>query len=155
MTGKRQITRRHCAGIIVGGHFTALNVTLWALFAAWSRGRDSGVTVRCRHTGLVIFTIYADLEVDRPVQDEAAAFGANFRPEDSEVCVWVDEDRPNVLRVSYDLDIDAQADNFQAAIQAALAELKRSLATMSFDAWPVSVNASTDEAQATWTKYIG
>jgi hypothetical protein len=34
MTGQRQITRRHCAGIIVGGHLTALNVTRWALSAA-------------------------------------------------------------------------------------------------------------------------
>jgi hypothetical protein len=114
---------------------------------------DGGMSGRCPHTDLVNFMIYADLDAGGPVQDEVATFSAGFRPEDDTVCVWVDEDRPSVLRVSYDLDIDAQANDFEAAIEAAVAELKSSLATMSFAARPISVNASTDEAQATWTEW--
>jgi hypothetical protein len=34
MTGQRQTTRRHCTGIIVMGHLTALKVSLCALSAA-------------------------------------------------------------------------------------------------------------------------
>ena len=96
----------------------------------------------------MIFTIYADLDLGRPVQTEAATFAAGFRPNE-EACVWTDQGHPTLLRVSF--NIDGVSDDFEAAIQAASAELKAVLAAMPFDARPVSLNALTDEAQATWT----
>jgi hypothetical protein len=102
------------------------------------------------HTCWVIFTIYADLNVGRPVQTDTATFRAVFRP-DEDACVWTDERRPNILRVSYDIGVNAEADDFESAIEASLAELRAVLATMPFDARPVSITAMTDKAQATWT----
>ena len=126
-----------------------------------ARGRHLRIppcTLRARHertvglhTCWVIFTIYADLDVGRPVHTETATFGAVFRP-DEDACIWTDERRPNTLQVSYDIDVDVQADDFQSAIEASLAELRAVLATMPFDARPVSITAMTDEAQATWTE---
>lgn len=103
------------------------------------------------HTCWVIFTIYADLDVGRTVQTEMATFRAAFRPDD-DACVWADDRRPSILQVSYDMGVDAEADDFESAIEASLAELRAVLATMPFDARPVSITAMTDKAQATWTE---
>ena len=131
--------------------------TFWGLpFHRSKAPHLSVVSGCCLHTVLMKFAIYADLDVGQPVKDELATFTASFRPEDDEVCVWIDEDRSNILRVSFDTDIDidndAHADNLEAAIQASIAELKRSVATMALVARPISVTASTDEAQATWAE---
>lgn len=60
------------------------------------------------------FVGYGDWELDRPADEaDLRALSAHLRPDDEAVCVWIDEKRHRVLRMS----LDVVADGYEEAIE--------------------------------------
>ena len=67
-----------------------------------------------------------------------------FRPEDESVCVWINKRAPAVLQISFDVE----ADDYAAAIQHGLFELRGAASPAGLPGRVIEMVAVTEEGQA-------
>jgi hypothetical protein len=102
-------------------------------------------------TGPVIFNIDAALSYEGAVTvNDEAAFSAGFRPDDESVCVWIAENRPTVLRISFDIEAGEYA--YEDALNSALSELRSIEFADGLTGKPVELVAMTQDGLARWTE---
>ncbi|RYZ32309.1 MAG: hypothetical protein EOP01_01450 [Propionibacteriaceae bacterium] len=70
-----------------------------------------------------------------------------FRPTDELVCLWIDREHQNLLRIMFDLD----ADGSEEAIDAGRTELAEAAQLSALDGSLTEVVSSTDEGCSTWS----
>jgi hypothetical protein len=98
----------------------------------------------------VIFNIDAAWSYGRTVTaNDEAAFSTAFRPADESVCVWIAENRPGVLRITFDIEAGDYA--YEDALDSALSEL-RGLNAHGLAGKPVELVAMTQDGLARWTE---
>jgi hypothetical protein len=93
------------------------------------------------------FTIYADWRPDAsPSEDQQASVANALLMTDPERCVWVDERKPDLVQVSFDVE----ADDYQGAIAATIGLLRELVPANGISGALVQVVAMTEEGQLVW-----
>jgi len=96
----------------------------------------------------VRFAVQGCWDQGSPVsRDAVGRFAAVFRPTDELVCLWIDRENQNLLRILFDLD----ADGFEEAIDAGRIELAEAARLSALDGSLTEVVSSTDEGYRTWS----
>jgi hypothetical protein len=102
-----------------------------------------------RDTGAVIFSIDVLWNCGEPVQSKIeSAFAEAFRPQDESACVWIDDRRADVLRMSWEVE----ADEYEQAINMGLDEIRTAASAAALAGRPVEVVAMTEAGHARWTE---
>jgi hypothetical protein len=95
-------------------------------------------------TGRVIFAIDVRWTCAQPIETDAdRSFAALFRPQDGEVCVWVDDQNPYALRVEFDVE----ADDYELAIREAQRQVRLAASQSGLLGTATEVVAMTDEGK--------
>lgn len=96
----------------------------------------------------MIFCIYGRWDHETEISAEALQrVNAAFRPDDSSVCIYVDEKDDHVLVVSFDVE----AADFESAVDAGRSAASEAAQLGPLSGQAVEVVAMTEELQMTWS----
>jgi hypothetical protein len=98
--------------------------------------------------GVATFCIYADWQPARQATDELlGVVGDGLLPTDDEACVWIDEQKPGVVQMSFDIT----GNGYDDAVEKARRLLDHVMSSAGASGKLTEVAAMDDEGQVVWT----